>query len=331
MADVFAAAGLIVALLGFGVTEAAAQTWTPLANQPPFAAGNPLLLTDGTVIAHNACAPDWWRLTPDANGSYINGTWTPIAPLPAGYGPLYFSSAVLADGRVIVEGGEYNFCQAVWSNRGAIYDPVANTWTPVNPPAGWKTIGDAQGVVLADGTYMLANCCTKETALLDARRLTWTPTGTGKATVNDEEGWTLLPNGQVLTVDAYVFSYDAAGTNSEIYNPAAGTWTSAGSTHVQLWDSYPDANKASYEVGPAVLRPDGTVFATGANGGPHGSGHTSIYDTHTRTWMPGPDFPGGLDVADGPAALLPNGRCSWKRVRAFSRKARSSSSGTARR
>ena len=74
-----------------------------------------------------------------------------------------------------------------------------------------------------------------------------------------------------------------------------------------MWDSYPDANRASYEVGPAVLRPDGTVFATGANGGPHGSGHTSIFDTHSRTWTPGPDFPGGLDVSDGPATLLPNG------------------------
>jgi hypothetical protein len=295
------------ALLVLGATAAVAQTWTPLVNQPSFSASNPLLLTDGSVIAHNACAPDWWRLTPDNLGSYVNGTWSRIAPLPSGYGPLYFSSAVLPDGRVIVEGGEYNFCHAVWTNAGAIYDPVADAWTPVNPPAGWTTIGDAQGVVLADGTFMLANCCTKETALLDSKKLTWTPTGAGKADVNDEEGWTLLPNGSVLTVDAYVFSYDASGTNSEIYDPGSGTWTSAGSTIVQLWDSYPSANKASYEVGPAVLRPDGTVFATGANGGPHASGHTAIFDTASRTWRPGPDFPAGLDIADGPAALLPNG------------------------
>ena len=128
--------------------------------------------------------------------------------------------------------------------------------------------------MLANGTYMQANCCTTETALLDAKRLTWTPTGAGKADWYDEEGWTLLPNGNVLTVDAYVRSYDADGTNSEIYNPSSRTWSSAGSTIVQLWDSYPNANKASYEVGPAVLRPDGTVFATGANGGPHAAGHT---------------------------------------------------------
>jgi hypothetical protein len=295
--------GVLLLCLGF----ARAQTWAPLAHQPPFGAGNPLLLTDGSVIAHNTCAPDWWKLTPDASGSYVNGTWSQIASLPDGYGPLYFASAVLPDGRVIVEGGEYNFCSAVWTNRGAMYDPVANSWTSVTPPSGWRNIGDAQSVVLADGTFMLANCCTTQTALFDAKKVSWSPTGAGKADINDEEGWTLLPSGKVLTVDAYVGSYDANGTDSELYDPAKGTWSSAGSTIVQLWDSYPSASKASYEVGPAVLRPDGTVFATGANGGPHASGHTSIYDTHSGTWSAGPDFPSGLDIADGPAALLPSG------------------------
>ena len=83
----------------------------------------------------------------------------------------------------------------------------------------------------------MANSLTKEQALLNATTLTWTSTGTGKFDVNDEEGWTLLPDGNVLTVDAYVFQYDAAGTNSEIYNTSTGTWSSAGSTVVQLWDS----------------------------------------------------------------------------------------------
>src|SRR5437868_13000693 len=62
---------------------------------------------------------------------------------------------------------------------------------------------------------------------------------------------------------------------------------------------------ASYEVGPAVLRPDGTVFATGAN--TCGPGHTAIYNSHTGTWAAGPDFPAAYGSADGPAALEPNG------------------------
>ena len=292
---------------------ATAQTWKPLKHQPDanLGLGNPLLLTDGTVILHQACGQAWWRLTPDPYGSYLNGTWSKIASLPAGYGPLYFGSAVLADGRVIIEGGEYNSsgnqCQAVWTNQGAIYDPVANTWTSVAPPKGWTTIGDAPSVVLANGVYMQANCCTTEQALLNAKTLTWSITRRGKFDVSDEEGFTLLPDGTVLDVDAYVFKYDAAGLNYEIFNPKNRTWTSGpdSGTVVQLWDSYPNAQKSSQELGPMVLRPDGTVFATGASGA-HAA-HTSIYDTKTQSWTPGPDFPDNFGVADGPASLLPNG------------------------
>lgn len=89
------------------------------------------------MLADNGCQ-DWWKLTPDEFGSYVNGTWTQLASLPDGYSPLYHASAVLPDGRVIIEGGEYIFSNgvfnAVWSDQGAIYDPLANGWTPVAPP-----------------------------------------------------------------------------------------------------------------------------------------------------------------------------------------------------
>src|SRR5512135_1311372 len=115
-----------------------AQSWQPLTHQPSFTAGHALLLTDGTVMVHhedpNDGFSDWWKLTPDINGSYVNGTWTQLASLSSDYGPLFFASAVLPDGRVIVEGGEQNFAQYVWTNKGAIYDPIANVWTPVTPP-----------------------------------------------------------------------------------------------------------------------------------------------------------------------------------------------------
>ena len=152
--------------------------WQLLTNQPPVidytdcGPGNPILLTDGTVILQDDGCQDWWKLTPDQFGSYVNGTWTQLASTPAGYSPLYHSSAVLPDGRVIIEGGEYNFLNPVWTNLGAIYDPRTNTWTMVNPPTGWSTIGDAQGVVLSNGTFMQANCCTIQTALLNLSNFT---------------------------------------------------------------------------------------------------------------------------------------------------------------
>jgi len=301
-----------------------ASSWQLLVNQPPVldyadcGPGSPVLLTDGSVmLADNGCQ-DWWKLTPDQSGSYVNGTWTQLASLPDGYSPLYHSTAVLPDGRVIIEGGEYNFSGGVfhpiWTAQGAIYDPVANTWTLVAPPPFFggfgkfpQTIGDAQGVVLFDGTYMQSNCCTRDEALLDAKTLTWTPTGSGKFDIHDEEGWTLLPNKKVLTVDAYVGQYDPTGMNFEIYEPSSGKWTSpGGGTAVQLWDSAADCGGlhfSSAEVGPAVLRPDGSVFATGANS--CGAAHTAIYK---GSWTAGPDFPGSLGIADGPAALEPNGK-----------------------
>ena len=107
-------------------TASAASPWQLLNNQPPVldyadcGPGTPLLLTDGTVMLADKGCQDWWKLTPDTFGSYVNGTWTQLASLPAGYSPLYHGSAVLPDGRVIIEGGEYNFLQAVWTNKGAI-------------------------------------------------------------------------------------------------------------------------------------------------------------------------------------------------------------------
>src|SRR5208283_1406710 len=223
--------------------------WTPLTNQPTFmvdGSANPILLMDGSVLVQDAGFPDWWKLTPDRNGSYVNGTWTQVASTPTGYSPLYHSSAVLPDGRLIIEGGEYictpTTCNAVWTNLGAIYDPVADKWTSVNPPDGWSSIGDAQGVVLSDGTYMQANCCTTQAALLNPKTLTWKPTGKGKYDPNDEEGWNLLPNRKVLAVDAYVpiapFPYIPTGRNYELYDPRTGDWKVAGTTPVQLWDSW---------------------------------------------------------------------------------------------
>src|ERR1700758_3709057 len=150
--------------------------WQTLTNQPPLldyfdcGTGNPILLTDGTVMLADDGCQDWWKLTPDAFGSYVNGTWTQLASTPAGYSPLYHSSAVLPDGRVIIEGGEYNFLTPMWTSLGAIYDPIANKWTHVAAPPFFggfgpfpQTIGDSQSVVLFDGTFMQANCCTTQT------------------------------------------------------------------------------------------------------------------------------------------------------------------------
>ena len=275
----------------------------------PFGAGTMLQLTDGRVLVHDSCTRDWWTLTPNSRGSYANGKWTQVASMQAGYGPLYFSSALLPDGRVVVNGGEYNNSgsgcpqNGAWTTKGSIYDPVADAWTEVLPPSGWSTIGDAQNVVLPDGRYWLANCCTSQIAELDPTTLTWTNVpSTGHAdSSNDEAGWTLLPDGSFVAVDAFT-----SGTQSHAERYFNNQWNDAGNL-VKLNDSAGlCGSNPSFEVGPAVLLPNGKVFATGA------TNHTAVYTPSTNSWVAGPDFPvvSGTDpdgIADGPGALLPSG------------------------
>ena len=302
--------------VGAPVTVPAGGAWITVNNVPAgVSLVQPQLLTDGTVMFNSFCNNTggiWYKLTPDITGSYSNGTWSQIGTLPVingtQYSPLWYGSETLPSGYVLINGGEYDFDFCSNNNlvdlttKGAIYNPANNTWTAVSPPSGWGNIGDAQSVLLANGTYMLANSQSSQQALFGL--FSWTTTGTGKADGNDEEGWTLLPNGKVLTVD------DACGNNSEIYDPATGAWTSAGSTIVQL----PDCNgNGSGELGPQVLRPDGTVVAFG--GTTTGTTATAIYNSSHGTWTQGPNIPSvcgnssttPCTLADAPAALLPNG------------------------
>ncbi len=306
-------AGAVWSGIGTAQEPFTAGQWTALKNAPPTVVGHIQMLTDGSVLALNAtcgAVGSWYRLVPDSTGSYENGTWVSGGTLPVGYNPLYFASQVLPNGNLVVIGGEYNGsstgCQGVETTLGALYNARTNKWVSLAAPAGWSEVGDADSVLLPSGKMMLASCCSKQEAILtlSGTTPTWTTTGTGKFDSNSEEGWTLLPNGKVLTVDAYVGSFSAGGMNSELYTPSTGSWASAGSTVKQLWDSQATCHGSpSYEVGPALQRPDGSVFATGANG--CGAGHTAIYKG--GKWTAGPDFPGTFDVADGPAALLPDG------------------------
>ena len=274
------------------------------------------LLTDGTVLCQGNGESDWYRLTPDISGSYINGKWAKMANLPSGYVPDAFASAVLADGRLVITGGEYLNDVFTLTNLGAIYDPVKNTWTNLPAPSNWPFIGDSPSSVLPNGYYLVGNKLAKSMAALNPKTLKWTVLPeTGKSDFNAEEGWTLLPNGTILTYDV------KHAPNSEIYDPVAQTWTSAGSTVVDLHSppaegGIPYGNGQIYyppgEVGPGILRPDGTVFATG--GTPLGGsfGHTAIYTppaggSGVGTWAAGPNFPTGEDSGDSFASLLPTG------------------------
>jgi hypothetical protein len=280
--------------------------WTDVGNLPTFTEYGPWaaqLLTDGTVLVLDAGTDQWYKLTPDNKGIYTDGTWSAIAAMPSKDCPLYFATQVLPSGGMIENGGEYNPCGSSGeSTAGALYDPVADSWTAVSPPSGWSEIGDADSIILPDGTYMLADCCDSSQALasISGTTVTWkAQSGYGS---NSEEGWTALPDGDVLTVDVWNIGNDY--DDYEIYDPSSGTWSLAGKTADLLTTS-------AKELGGAPLTPQGpkggTIIQFSANST---TGVNDIYSVANGTWTSGPVMKVGSTIyncADAPAATLPDG------------------------
>ena len=291
-----------------------AGTWADLTKQPGASVDTMLLLTDGTVIAHVSNSPKWRQLTPDGKGSYTTGTWSDLTPMPPNnaipastggptYGPLFFASAVLGDGTVLVAGGEYNTGVQPGADVAAAtrFDPVTSTWTNVTTPAGWTNVGDAPLCVLADGRALIGNINTSQTAFFDPVTGTFSA-GPNKSDRCAEESFVLLPDGTVLVVDC------TAIPNAEKYLPSSNEWVSAGTTPSTLPQACPNIVA---EIGPTVVLPDGNALAIGA------TGDTAIYvppanPSDPGTWQPGPTITDGsgntLHPIDAPAVLLPNGR-----------------------
>jgi hypothetical protein len=291
-----------------------AGTWADLTKQPGASVDTMLLLTDGTVIAHESDSPNWHQLTANANGSYTNGKWTllpsmpPNSAIPAStggptYGPLFFGSAVLGDGTVLVAGGEYNTGVQPGADVAAAtrYDPVTSTWTNVATPTGWSNLGDVPLCVVADGRVLVGNINSSQTAFFDPVADSFTA-GPNKGDRCAEESFTLLPDGTVLAVDC------TAIPNAEKYIPSLNGWVSAGTTPSTLPQSCPGIVA---EIGPTVLLTDGRAFVIGA------SGNTALYvppaiPSDPGTWVPGPTIVDAsnntLHPIDAPAVLLPNGR-----------------------
>ncbi len=266
-----------------------AGTWTPLAQPAPGQVNLMLLLPDGTVMAADqTSANGWFRLTPDAQGSYVNGTWTTLAPMHDTR--LYYSSAVLQDGRVFVAGGEYG----TGASRGEVYDPQTDTWT-VLPPCG-QTFEDAMAMMIPNGNVLIAPVAPSLgglTVIFDPHANAWQEGPRLVRGMNDDEAsWVKLPDESILTIDPF-------STLTERYIPLLNRWINDTPVPVQLWNNIP-------EIGAGMLLPNGRAFYLG------GSGHTALYtpsgSTNAGAWTAGPDIPLGLGPSDAPAAMMVNGK-----------------------
>ena len=270
-----------------------AGTWTPVTRTAPSASGGlMLLLTDGTVMCKSSSGTTdgignaWNKLTPDSTGSYVNGTWTSLAPMADTR--LYFSSQVLKDGRVFVAGGEYG----TGGSLGETYNPVTNTWT--SAPVQAQRISDANSEILPDGRVLVAlvTGTLRSTIIFDPVLNTWIagPTANG---IHNESAWVKLPDGSSLMVDRL-------STNSERYIPSLNQWVVDATVPVSLYDAFGD------ETGPGFLLPDGRAFYIGS---PSNTAYYTPSGTNSPgTWAAGPTIPSGQGAPDAAAAMMPNGK-----------------------
>ncbi len=259
-----------------------------------------LLLPDGTVMAAQAgTSSNWYRLTPDAQGSYINGTWTNMAPMHNARG--YYSSAVLRDGRVFVAGGEYSTGNG--GNKAEVYNPENNVWTEIPVPPGLictncgsPGFSDSACMLLPDGSVLISPV----TPAVSGSTLIFDPTSNafsqGPILTNldydtDEQSWVKLPDDSILTFDN--------NFNSQRYIPSLGQWIPDAPLPVQLFNF-------ATEIGPGLLLPDGRAFFLGGTG-------TNVFYTPSGTqahgkWTLATNNPPPYCAWDNPAAVMVDGK-----------------------
>jgi autotransporter-associated beta strand protein len=314
-----------------------AGVWAALDQQPVeavrpgYAAGLGTMyqLTDGSVLVQGGglhgqgqnqtglASDRFFRLTPDATGSYVHGTFGDAGSLSTQR--LYYAANVLTSGRLFALGGEYSGASVspTDTNTGEAFDPITNTWGHVAhvPPAGF---GDGPTVLLRDGRVLAGHFQGTATYLYNPATDQWAQTGSKlHGDRSGEETWALMPDGGVLSYDISASAaagqflaqrYVPAGLPLPNGNTSSGQWVDA-SPPPGIVPILSDAS-VGYELGAIVRLADGRMFVLGANG------HTAFYTPATGTWTAGAavnaDLPvlGGVQLvaADGPAAVLPNGR-----------------------
>lgn len=273
--------------------------------------GTAFLLTDGTVMMQECqslsvfgaiwATHRWWKLVPDQTGSFANGTWHQLAD--SNVARRYFASSVLADGRVIVCGGEYSDGSGTqkndWNNTCEIYDPVANTWTMIAQPVApsgsvWQHIGDAPCAVLPDGTFLLGSDFDTNIAKFDPATMAWTAMNPRPGVANsDEDSWVLMPDNTLVGPSC------SSQPTTWAYDIANDQWNPGNNLPMTLVDS-------EEEIGPGLLQYDGSAFFFGS------TQHTAVFSANANPpWSNAGDMPmiGGqnIGIVDGPAAILPDG------------------------
>jgi hypothetical protein len=302
-----------------------------------------LQLPNGDLMVHGSGtttseedepSADWYEITPDDTGSYVNGTWTTLASMNAAR--MDFSTDVLPNGQVLVVGGEFASDGKVTINNVKQYSDSVELFTPAYAPGGsgsWEIMapdphvynkivipgygsftgslaGAQPSEVLPDGNVLVGDIFDNGTEIYDPSLNSWKP-GPNKV-YNDQsanESWVKLPNGDILTYDIYA-SIAANDGKAELYNPTTNEWSDASDGNLRLLTS----TSTGDTIGPGLLLPSsGEAFFAGGNG------RVELYNPSSGQWTadePLPSIPvrntehvgpTQLTMGNAPGAILPNG------------------------
>jgi hypothetical protein len=278
----------------------ASQTWESVAPMP-YAHGHHAVVTlrSGSVMVIGGKNRFGTETAKVEIYNPTTQTWRTAAPMNV---PRSHLVAVrLRDGRVLVAGGGSRRYTAQASAE--IFDPATQVWTMTGRMSQVRTEFD--GIVLPSGKVLVVGgwnspstaLARRSAEIYDPATESWTPTGKMLKSRAGENLLASLPDGRVLVAGGIDSDAGYRGiTESEIYDPDAGTWTRTDDM------SYPRG-----QTGPHVTLNDGRVMVAGGTDGiDYTVASVDLFDPVTETWSAA--APMHVARQDPATITLPDGR-----------------------